>query len=303
MRQKCNRPESGGCNTVDHKISQSHYSVQLEPIFKSSSLRTCVDSSKELLRNHFHAKNRNLIFSQNIMSYDNDDNEARTRLMPTMDEDGKGIAFCSSTQPQRRYRGEVLSKLLIGLALSTIFAFSVTWIFQSIVPPARINAQGIIENPCGNSSSDAQARGCHFDVLSFCWVPEECFDRELTDKFRKAGPWVFYTDRNKTASITEEQFGLDTQPVYLTNRLHKTHCAYNILRFHKALTEGRMVHREDVLTHTEHCTQVLTRANAPDDIEVRAKIQYPDCGRFSKVFPGKAKEGVHSHHTGHSHMG
>ncbi|EXF78031.1 hypothetical protein CFIO01_04377 [Colletotrichum fioriniae PJ7] len=234
------------------------------------------------------------------MSYDSEDS---TRPMLTEDEQEKGTPLFPSPEVQRRYQREVLSKLLIGLALSIIFAFSVTWVFQSIVPPSRTNAQGIIENPCGNSSSEAQALGCHFDVLSFCWVPEECFDRELTDKFRNAGPWVFYTDQNKTASVTEEQFGSDTQPVYLTNRLHKTHCAYNILRFHKALTENRMVHREDVLTHTQHCTQVLTRINEPDDIEVRAKIQYPDCGHFSKMFPGKAKEGVPGHGHGHSHMG
>ncbi|KAK0368114.1 hypothetical protein CLIM01_14531 [Colletotrichum limetticola] len=233
------------------------------------------------------------------MSYHNEDN---TRPMLTEDEKEDGYPSFPSQDLPRHYQRDVFSKLLIGLALSITFAFSAIWVFQATLSPSRINAQGIIKNPCGNSSSEAQARGCHFDVLSFCWVPEECFDHELTDKFRKAGPWVFYTDQNKTSSVTEEQFASDTQPVYLTNRLHKTHCAYNILRFHKALTENRMVHREDVLTHTQHCTQVLTRVNEPDDIEVRAKIQYPDCGHFSKTFPGKAKEGVPGHNHRHSHI-
>ncbi|KAM0131513.1 hypothetical protein ACHAP3_006874 [Botrytis cinerea] len=216
------------------------------------------------------------------------------------EEDGDSISYATSSQPQIRHK--TCSILLIGLASSVLLVLSVVWAFQSIVLPTHINTQQILKNPCGNSSSEARARGCHFDVLSFCWVPDECFDRELTEKFRKAGPWVFYTDQNKTASVTEDQFGSDTQPVYLTNKLHKTHCAYNILRFHKALTEGRMVHKEDVLTHTEHCSQVLTRINDPDDIEVRAKIQYPDCGHFSKDFPGKAKDDAHSHHHGHSKM-
>ncbi|POS69323.1 hypothetical protein DHEL01_v212283 [Diaporthe helianthi] len=198
--------------------------------------------------------------------------------------------------PQRQDRHKIRHILLAGLALSIIFVLSVAWTAQSIFPPARTNAEAIIESPCGNSSSEAKARGCHFDVLSFCWVPEQCFDRELTEKFRNAGPWVFYTDMNKTASITEEEFGSDTQHVYLTNKLHKTHCAYNMLRFHKALAEGRMVHREDVLTHTEHCSLVLTRINEPEDIEVRALIQYPDCGHFSTSFPGKAKHDVATHH-------
>ncbi|KAK6222046.1 hypothetical protein QIS74_04301 [Colletotrichum tabaci] len=226
------------------------------------------------------------------------DSEDATRpMLGEGEEDEKALALSPIQQEQqRRSQRKILSRLLVGLALSIVFAFSVTWTFQFIVTPPRTNAEGVIVSPCGSTSSEARARGCHFDVLSFCWVPEECFDRELTDEFRRAGPWVFYTDRNKTASVTEEEFGADVRPVYLTNRLHKTHCAYNILRFHKALTEGRMVHKEDVLTHTEHCTQVLTRANEPDDIEVRAKIQYPDCGHFSKDFPGKAKDDVRSHH-------
>jgi hypothetical protein len=229
------------------------------------------------------------------------DTDESSLPMLSEEEDEKSISF--STSPPPHSRRKTCSILLVGLASSVLLALSVTWALQSIVLPTHTNSQHILKSPCGNSSSEARARGCHFDVLSFCWVPEECFDRDLTEMFRKAGPWVFYTDQNKTASITEDQFGSDTQPVYLTNKLHKTHCAYNILRFHKALTEGRMVHKEDVLTHTEHCSQVLTRINDPDDIEVRAKIQYPDCGHFSKDFPGKAKDGVHNHHHGHSNMG
>ncbi|PQE16817.1 Major facilitator superfamily transporter protein [Rutstroemia sp. NJR-2017a BBW] len=223
--------------------------------------------------------------------------------MLSEEENEKSIPFTTSPPPQRRRK--ICSILLIGLASSVLFALSITWASHFITLPTNNHNPHIIKSPCGNSSSEAKARGCHFDVLSFCWVPDQCFDRELTEKFRKAGPWVFYTDMNKTASVSEEQFGSDTQPVYLTNKLHKTHCAYNILRFHKALTEGRMVHKEDVLTHTEHCSQVLTRINDPDDIEVRAKIQYPDCGHFSRDFPGKAKDGPggHSHHHGHSNMG
>ncbi|KAF7882884.1 hypothetical protein EAF00_011373 [Botryotinia globosa] len=216
------------------------------------------------------------------------------------DEDENSISFATSPPTQGRHR--TCSMLLIGLVSSVLLALSVIWAFQSIFLPTHTNPQRILKSPCGNSSSEALARGCHFDVLSFCWVPDECIDRDLTEKFRKAGPWIFYTDQNKTTSVTEEQFGSDMQHVYLTNKLHKTHCAYNILRFHKALTEGRMVHKEDVLTHTEHCSQVLTRINDPDDIEVRAKIQYPDCGHFSKDFPGKAKEGVQKHHNGHLNM-
>ncbi|KAK1951987.1 hypothetical protein LY78DRAFT_731604 [Colletotrichum sublineola] len=205
------------------------------------------------------------------------------------DEREKSTTFFITSSPQRQHRHRIISKLFPGLALIVIFLLSIAMTFLFII---RTHAPGIIESPCGNSSSEAKARGCHFDVLSFCWVPEECFDRELTEEFRKAGPWTFYTDMNKTATVTEEQFSSNTQHVYLTNRLHKAHCAYNILRFHKALTDGRMVRKEDVLAHTKHCTLVLTEINEPNDIEVRARIQYPDCGHFSTSFPGKEKDRV-----------
>ncbi|KAE9379518.1 hypothetical protein N431DRAFT_460771 [Stipitochalara longipes BDJ] len=145
---------------------------------------------------------------------------------------------------------------------------------------------GPMRNPCGNNPKEAIERGCEFDVLSFCWLPEQCLDRELTEEFRRAGPWTFYGDENKTSVVSEEEFGMDNGLVWLTNELHLTHCAFSWLKFHKALSNGKMLHAQLPLSHTRHCSMVLQHKGDRQDIENYAIIRYPDCGYFSDSFPG-----------------
>lgn len=168
--------------------------------------------------------------------------------------------------------------------LCVIFVLWVTGSSDFELAP-RLKARPM-RNPCGNSPEEAKAKGCEWDVLSFCWLPEQCLDRELTQEFRKAGPWTFYGDENKTSVVSEEEFGMDTKTVWLTNELHLTHCAFSWLKFHKALSSGRMLHAQLPLAHTHHCSQVLQSKGDSQEIEVHAIIQYPDCGYFSDTFPG-----------------
>lgn len=145
----------------------------------------------------------------------------------------------------------------------------------------------ILKKPCGKSAPEAQAAGCQWDVLSFAWVPPACFDRELTSQFRAADHWRYYGDHNKTWEMTEFEFGQDTQTVYLTNALHKVHCAFSWLKLDRARATGGMVPATLALSHTEHCLHVLSEdLSDPDGIRNVADIQYPDCGMVTDNFPG-----------------
>ncbi|EPE33494.1 hypothetical protein GLAREA_06507 [Glarea lozoyensis ATCC 20868] len=189
---------------------------------------------------------------------------------------------------QRRVQSLPVRERLIWMfsicGLCTIFALWVT--VRSDFELAPIFNAEPMRNPCGNSPDKAKKRGCEWDVLSFCWLPQECLDQEITEEFRKAGPWTFYGDENRTTVVSEEEFGMDTKKVWLTNELHSTHCAFSLLKFHKALSSGKMVHGQLPLSHTHHCSQVLQSKGDPQAIEVYAIIQYPGCGYFSQSFPG-----------------
>lgn len=147
-------------------------------------------------------------------------------------------------------------RFLTGVVL--FVGFLVLGLFVSFrLSNTQDSHQTVLHNPCGNTVAEAKAHGCEWDVLSFCWLPEQCLDRELTQSFRDAGPWVFYGDRNKTVTISEEAFGENKQTVYLTNELHAAHCAFTWLKFHRALTAGNMIHAQLDMTHTEHCSHVI----------------------------------------------
>ncbi|KAK5632499.1 hypothetical protein RRF57_008213 [Xylaria bambusicola] len=51
-----------------------------------------------------------------------------------------------------------------------------------------------MKSPCGSTPEEAKARGCHFDTISFCWLPSECYDRKLVDSFEATRNWHYYAD-------------------------------------------------------------------------------------------------------------
>jgi hypothetical protein len=51
-----------------------------------------------------------------------------------------------------------------------------------------------MQSPCGSTAEEARARGCNFDTISFCWLPDECYDSDLVDTFEATRNWEYYAD-------------------------------------------------------------------------------------------------------------
>lgn len=58
--------------------------------------------------------------------------------------------------------------------------------------------------PCGNSVAEAKAAGCHFDNIAFAWVPERCWDEDLSKSYRDM-KFEFYLGPNRTEPISQEE--------------------------------------------------------------------------------------------------
>lgn len=89
--------------------------------------------------------------------------------------------------------------------------------------PARVRHYG-----CGNSTADASAAGCRFDVMSYTWVHPRCFDQELMYDFLGAADWAWYADEDAAqplplADVAQGQ----REYVYVTWRYYTTHCTYS----------------------------------------------------------------------------
>ncbi|KAI6350900.1 hypothetical protein MCOR25_010300 [Pyricularia grisea] len=129
---------------------------------------------------------------------------------------------------------------------------------------------------CGTTAAEARARGCHFDPVSFAWLPESCLDRELADEFRTLN-WTLYADANATRVKSEEDFSNDMTDTFLTNENHVLHCVYSWRRMHRLIRAGKQLHSGLSFDHTIHCGHVLTAQRPPKAIITKALVIYPAC--------------------------
>ena len=172
----------------------------------------------------------------------------------------------------------LLGHYLVVLLL-IIFIVLVTLLFKGIIPRHEDATN------CGNSSVEALSQGCVFDVMSFAWLPERCFDRELTAEFLAQQDWKWFLDPegievveyvNITTGIHDE--------VYVTEEYQMYHCTFMWRKMHRAAIAGRALdgYISDI-HHTAHCEmQILDRRLRLNDTSTTMYIKYADCPEETK---------------------
>ncbi|OBT69083.1 hypothetical protein VE03_01421 [Pseudogymnoascus sp. 23342-1-I1] len=144
----------------------------------------------------------------------------------------------------------------------------------SAMPPPASN--------CGNSSIEAMARGCDFDLLTNTWCPKECSDPDTDSEFRS---WVLENDRlrqsfpyyhdsqgQKQISSEEELSHMVGEVVYTTMENHLGHCTFLMRRLHRVLDGNRGNIAHNNLKHTMHCSHEILKAVGKSDCEDRGTI-------------------------------
>ncbi|TID26405.1 hypothetical protein E6O75_ATG00898 [Venturia nashicola] len=156
----------------------------------------------------------------------------------------------------------ILSSSAIILLLTTIFPLP----------------KGAQVRQCGTSSSEAKAKGCQFDPVTFAWLPdaEKCHDHELADEWRK-GDFKIYADTYGNFTKTEAEFGDDLSPAYITTSVHLQHCTFAWRMMHRAFMNGKTPHSGLSYAHTKHCSSIIVKHGDGNIIETGAKVTYPAC--------------------------
>ncbi|GMF81654.1 unnamed protein product [Aspergillus oryzae] len=96
--------------------------------------------------------------------------------------------------------------------------------------------KGVMKSPCGHTAGEARARGCHFDIITFCWLPDRCYDAELSDSLEKLVDWKWYLDRNKTQPVPkEEALQGELDGLYVSWEYSVQHCVYMWEKMHRGL--------------------------------------------------------------------
>ncbi|KXH40822.1 hypothetical protein CSAL01_13014 [Colletotrichum salicis] len=145
----------------------------------------------------------------------------------------------------------------------------------------------VMIKPCGSTPQEARQKGCHFDIISFCWLPSQCYDAELSREFDEANDLEWFLDPNRTEPLTHEQIMTgEYTGLYVNWEYHVRHCTAMWKKMHRAiiLRNGHGVKAIDgyigQYEHTKHCEHMLLvgRNIAPDVINTRIAVKYPDCG-------------------------
>ncbi|PYI05626.1 hypothetical protein BO78DRAFT_268746, partial [Aspergillus sclerotiicarbonarius CBS 121057] len=132
---------------------------------------------------------------------------------------------------------------------------------------------------CGGTPEEARRCGCNFDILTFCWVFEECDDIELTREFLELEDWKWFTESGDNETVPREAAGAGETDLFVSWGYHTTHCTYMYKKMHRAIMRGKpMDGHLGSYNHTEHCAWVLTSEGVPDTlVNTRAEVRYPSC--------------------------
>ncbi|OIW34364.1 hypothetical protein CONLIGDRAFT_607168 [Coniochaeta ligniaria NRRL 30616] len=195
------------------------------------------------------------------------------RVSPTddaADEDGTGHVPC---HPSRRktllvVKDMVLAFLaLLGLILTI---FNIYDHHNRSIKSTNVTGYATPRQSCycGESTTEARARGCKYDSLCASWLPDHCRDAELTAEFERSGDgpdgsWLYWADKNHTMPLTVEQVGeLANDPTatfHMSGQWHVTHCFFLWRLEHRSrYTRNLFVEgRYDTEKHIVHCLHVV----------------------------------------------
>lgn len=112
--------------------------------------------------------------------------------------------------------------------IGSLVACTITGMSVLTARPWSDNASRAQVLGCGNSSAEASAAGCRFDIMSFAWSQPPCFDEELMDDFLGRGDWAWWLDpRGKRPVLWADAAEGRHSELYVTWEYHLLHCTYS----------------------------------------------------------------------------
>lgn len=166
-----------------------------------------------------------------------------------------------------------ISAVLGYIACQTVASASTT--YDPSVPKTELH--------CGNSSTDARALGCVFDLLTNNWMPKYCSDPYTDAEFhewvlqpqRELGAWAYFYDEKALHQVTSEDdlSNMVGKHVYTTTENHLAHCTLLARRMHRLLNGEIHAVAHNTFAHTMHCTSAILKG-----IESRQELSRPQIG-------------------------
>lgn len=133
---------------------------------------------------------------------------------------------------------------------------------------------------CGNSTNEARALGCQYDILLNHWVPASCADTEFIVEYKDDGSWGAFADANMTQKITTVEEMSERDFYYTSVRDHINHCGEMWKKQFYVLFEEQRAFDSIVASprHTDHCAQYLMDVAGKNITEsTRVEVGFAGC--------------------------
>lgn len=179
-----------------------------------------------------------------------------------------------------RPKGRPVYLRVVPVVTFVFIIATVLWIITHSISSLALHAPQTSsrEFHCGNTTSDAKALGCEFDLLSYTWMPKACIDRETSVEFeewirqpeRQFGAWPFFADkegRQRIENIEDlsQRAGLKT---HTTQEEHLGHCTFMLRRLHRVRQMQGVEIAMDNVEHIVHCSnEILRGLKGPDPVD------------------------------------
>lgn len=109
---------------------------------------------------------------------------------------------------------------------------------------------------CGNSISEAIARGCFMEPLLYGWVPELCYYKDLEYRKNALEDRSWYSDREMTDPISLTDLWAGNVKNVFTHNYHLDYCIFFGLSWLTPLSIGRRwLTRKSSISTTRHAVK------------------------------------------------
>lgn len=134
---------------------------------------------------------------------------------------------------------------------------------------------------CGNSSTEARAKGCLFDVLLTTWIHADCYDAELHESYLEAHtfPWWRKPTMEEPITLDEVRRG-DYYEIYTNLDYHFVHCGYAWEMILRAFRRGKAIEGELwAMAHTLHCVHHMVDRPPMERDRTVLNVGFETCGK------------------------
>ncbi|CZT43215.1 uncharacterized protein RSE6_03214 [Rhynchosporium secalis] len=188
-------------------------------------------------------------------------------------------------QPEGRY-SRLFSCCLVFIVTSALWIAVIYFISPTPQPTPQATSKGDDYSPknrhnitsnsrlitCGNSTAEAKALDCRYDILLNHWIPSQCWDQDMIDEYQDDDSWTGYYDRNLTQPIKTVDIMAHSDHYWTSTRDHINHCATMWKRQFGAIFDERPAIDSLIASpgHTDHCAQYLMDATLKNFTEPTA---------------------------------